>query len=88
MSRRSRRGTGHLYKRKHVWWFKWFDVEGKPQYRSSGARDPQGAASMLREQLAQRDQGLPVLPDPRRVSVDMILDGLMIEYQTNGASQR
>jgi integrase len=59
-------------------------VEGKPQYRSSGSRDRQVAAGMLREQLSQRDQGLPVLPDPRRVSVDMILDGLMAEYRTNG----
>ena len=83
MARRSRRGTGHLYKRKHVWWFKWFDVEGTPQYRSSRSRDRQVAAAMLREQLGQRDQGLPVLPDPRRVSVDMILDALMVEYRTN-----
>lgn len=39
MARRSRRGTGHLYRRKRVWWIKWFDVKGKPHYRSSGSRD-------------------------------------------------
>ena len=31
-----------------------------------------------------RDRGLPVPPDPRRVSVDMILEALLAEYRTNG----
>jgi integrase len=84
MARRARRGTGHLYRRKRVWWIKWFDVKGRPQYRSSGSREREVAATMLREQLAQRDRGLDPLPDPRRVSVDDLLEGLLAEYRVNG----
>lgn len=39
---------------------------------------------MLRDQLGQRDRGAPVLPDPRRVSVDALLESLLAEYKLNG----
>jgi integrase len=38
---------------------------------------------MLRDQLSQRDRGAPVLPDPRRVSIDAILQSLLAEYRLN-----
>jgi integrase len=63
---------------------KWFDVAGQPHWRSSGSRDRGVAETMLREQLAQRDRGAPVLPDARRLLVDGLLEGLLSEYRTNG----
>ncbi len=83
-ARRARRGSGHLYKRGRVWWFKWFDASCRPHWRSSRSRDRAVAEAMLREQLAQRDRGAPVLPDPRGVSVDAVLDNLLAEYRNNG----
>ena len=84
MARRARRGSGHLYRRGKIYWFKWSDANGQPHYRSSHSTDRAVAMAMLREQLAHRDRGAPVVPDPRRVSVEMILDGLLAEYRTNG----
>jgi len=84
MSRRARRGSGHLYKRGKIWWFKFFDAQGQPHWRSSGSRERAVAETMLRDQLGQRDRGAPVLPDPRRVVVDALLDNLKIDYQLNG----
>jgi integrase len=84
MSQRGRRGFGHLYRRGRTWWIKWSDANGRRHFRSSGSRDRGVAAAMLRDHVAQRDRGMPVLPDPRRVSVDMLLDGLLAEYRTNG----
>jgi integrase len=84
MPRRARRGSGHLYRRGKVWWLKFFDANSKPHWRSSGSRDRAVAEGMLRDQLAQRDRGAPVLPDPRRISVDALLDGLLADYRTNG----
>jgi integrase len=39
---------------------------------------------MLRDQLGQRDRGAPVLPDPRRLSLDQLLENLKTEYRLNG----
>ena len=39
MSQRARRGSGHLYRRGKVWWFKFFDAQGQPHWRSSGSRE-------------------------------------------------
>ena len=83
MRSRGRRGFGHLYRRGRVWWIKWSDANGRRHFRSSGTKDRAVAAAMLREQVAHRDRGMPVLPDPRKVSVDMLLDGLLAEYRTN-----
>ena len=77
-------GSGHVYRRGKVFWFKFFDVMGKPHWRSSGSRDRSVAETMLRDQLGQRDRGGAPLPDPRRVSVDSILDSLLAEYRLNG----
>ena len=55
MARRARRGSGHIYRRGRVYWFKFFDVQGKPHWRSSGSRDRSVAEAMLRDQLGQRD---------------------------------
>jgi integrase len=84
MARRARRGSGHLYRRGKVWWFKFFDATGKPHWRSSGSRDRAVAETMLREQLGQRDRGAPVLPDPRRIAVEALLENLLTEYRLNG----
>jgi len=84
MPRRARRGSGHLYQRGKVWWFKFFDATGAPHWRSSGSRERGVAEAMLREQLGQRDRGAPALPDPRRLTVDALLEGLLAEYRTNG----
>jgi integrase len=84
MARRARRGSGHLYRRGKIYWFKWSDANGQPHYRSSHSTDRAVAAALLREQLAHRDRGAPVVPDPRRVSIEIILDGLLAEYRTNG----
>jgi integrase len=81
MARRARRGSGHLYRRGKVWWFKWYDANGVPQYQSSHLRDREAAETMLREQLNQRARGAPPLPDPWRVSVDVLLDNLLAEYR-------
>jgi integrase len=83
MPRRARRGSGHLYRRGKVWWFKWFDAQGQPHWRSSGSRERAVAETMLRDQLGQRDRGAPVLPDPRRLSVDSLLEILKTEYRLN-----
>ncbi len=83
MKQRSRRGFGHLYRRGRVWWISWTAANGERHFRSSASRDRAVAAAMLREQVAHRDRGMPVLPDPRKVSVDMLLDGLLAEYRTN-----
>jgi integrase len=83
MKRRGRRGFGHLYRRGRVWWIKWSDASGRRRFRTSGSTDRNVAAALLREQVAHRDRGLLVPPDPRRVSVDMILDALLAEYRTN-----
>lgn len=84
MKQRGRRGFGHLYRRGSVWWIKWSDASGQRHFRTSGSTVRNVAAAMLREQVAHRDRGLPVPPDPRRVSVDMILEALLAEYRTNG----
>jgi site-specific recombinase XerD len=39
---------------------------------------------MLRELVAQRDRGVPTVPDPRRLLVDTVLDNLLAEYRANG----
>jgi integrase len=39
---------------------------------------------MLRDQVAQRDRGVPLLPDPRRLLVDTLFDNLLAEYRANG----
>ena len=83
MARRSRRGSGHIYRRGKIYWFKFFDVQGRPHWRSSGSRDRSIAETMLRDQLSQRDRGTPVLPDPRRVSIDALLQSLLAEYRLN-----
>ena len=83
MARRSRRGSGHIYRRGKTYWFKFFDVQGRPHWRSTGSRDRSVAETMLRDQLSQRDRGAPVLPDPRRVSIDAILQSLLAEYRLN-----
>jgi integrase len=82
--RRARRGSGHIYRRGAIYWFKFFDARSKPHWRSSGSRDRRVAEAMLRAQLGQRDLGGPVLPDPRRVPVDTLLDNLLAEYRLNG----
>ncbi len=84
MSRRARKGSGHLYRRSRVWWIKWTDATGKAHFRSSGTADRAVAATMLREQVAHRDRGMPVLPDPRRLFIETLLDNLMTEYRANG----
>jgi integrase len=84
MRHRGRRGFGHLYRRGRVWWIKWSDANGERHFRTSGSKDRAVAAAMLREHVAHRDRGMPVLPDPRKVSVDALLDGLLAEYRTNG----
>ena len=67
---RARKGSGHLYQRGHVWWIKWTDATGESQFRSSKSSDYEIAVTMLREQVAQRDRGVPLLPDPRRLLVE------------------
>ena len=81
---RARKGSGHLYRRGRVWWIKWTDATGKPQFRSSNSSDHEVAATMLRDQVAQRDRGVPLLPDPRRLLVDTLLENLLAEYRANG----
>jgi integrase len=41
------------------------------------------AEKMLREELGRAHRGEPVLPDPRRILVDTLLDGLLTEYRAN-----
>jgi integrase len=84
MRHRGRKGFGHLYRRGRVWWIKWSDANGRRHCRTSGSTDRAVAGAMLREQVAHRDRGMPVLPDPRKVSVDALLEGLLAEYRTNG----
>ena len=86
--RRSRRGSGHIYRRGAVYWFKFFDAGGKPHWRSSGSRERAVAEAMLRDQLGQRDRGGPALPDPRRIAVDTLLDNLLAEYRLNEVQRR
>jgi hypothetical protein len=62
----------------------WFVAAGAPHWRSSGSRDRSAVAAMLRGHLGQRDRGAPVLSDPRRVSVEPLLEGLLVHYRTNG----
>lgn len=77
MRHRGRKGFGHLYRRGRVWWIKWSDANGETHFRSSGSPDRAVAGAMLREQVAHRDRGMPVLPDPRKVSVDTLREGLL-----------
>ena len=83
MARRARRGSGHIYRRGSIYWFKFFDARAKPHWRSSRSPHRAVAEKMLREQLGQRDLGAPVLPDPHRVPVDTLLDNLLAEYRLN-----
>ena len=82
MSRR--RGTGSIYRRGKVWWVKWYDAAGQPQYRSAHSRERKVAEDLLRELLGHRARGAPTPPDPYRVTVDALLDGLLAEYRANG----
>jgi integrase len=63
---------------------KWTDSAGRSRFRSSKSEDHNIASAMLRDLVVQRDRGLPVLPDPRRVLVQTLLDDLLAEYRANG----
>jgi len=43
---------------------------------SSGSRERAVAETMLHDQLGQRERGAPVLPDPRRLSLDQLRENL------------
>ena len=85
---RARKGAGHLYRRGRVWWIKWTDASGKPHFRSSNSSDYEVAAAMLRDLVGQRDRGVPVLPDPRRLLVDTLLENLLPEYRAKRPAER
>jgi len=79
-----RRGTGHVYKRGRVWWVKWYDATGQARYRSTHARERAVAEQLLRELLGHRARGTPTPPDPHRLTIDALLEGLLSEYRANG----
>jgi hypothetical protein len=82
--RRARRPEGHVYRRGDIWWFKWTGLDGQPMYRSSGSTERDVAEDMLRTELERKAKGLTASPDPRRCSVDDLLDTLEARYKTEG----
>lgn len=67
-----------------MFWLKWTDALGKVQYRSSGSTDPEVAEQMLRDELKRKTDGLAASPDPRRCSVDDLLEALENRYRVEG----
>jgi integrase len=74
---------GALYKRKNVWWVKYY-VAGRPIRESTRTTKQKEAKRYLKEREGRVAAGMPVLPRADRVLYDEIAEDLRRHYATSG----
>src|SRR5713226_6652899 len=77
---------GALYKRKNVWWAKYY-VAGRPIRESKHTTKQREAERFLKDREGDVAKGMPVLPRADRVRYEEIAEDLRRHYETTGERQ-
>ena len=88
-------GMGRVFKRRSrltgkllpTWWIA-YSVDGARVRESANTEDRQAALNILRERLKAVSDGTAVDPARDRLTVDVILDGLLAYYDRQGHRSR
>jgi hypothetical protein len=83
MTRRGRRGSGHLYQRGDVWWVQYF-VNGRRHQESTRTTRKSEAAEFLQKRLGHAAEGRPIPPRIDKILYDELAADLTFHYQTTG----
>jgi hypothetical protein len=78
------RGMGRIFKRGEVWWISYY-VNGKERRESARSSRDTDARRLLRNRLKQIHGGTYVGPKEERITVDQLLDDLLVHLDNKGA---
>jgi len=77
------RGRGRIYQRKERWWIAYY-VRGK-EYRESAGSTKAEATRYLKKRLGEIHGGSFVGPKEERITINELLDNLILHLKTKGA---
>src|SRR5262245_27384940 len=75
---------GRIYKRGDIWWIAYY-VQGRERRETAKSERVADARRLLRERLKQIHGNRYIGPQEERLTVDAILNGLLVHLETKGA---